>query len=110
MTQHKNGISVLALRRQLGVSYNTAWLFKQKLMQAMVERDGDFALGGIVQMDDAYWGGERHGGGTGRGAARAPEFDSLPLNLAHFDAGITVECGFTGYIFQMSCSGTFVKY
>jgi transposase-like protein len=54
LTQHKNGISALALRRQLGVSYNTAWLLKHKLMQAMVERDSDFALGGIVPMDDAY--------------------------------------------------------
>ncbi len=68
LTQHKNGISALALHRQLGVSYNTAWLLKHKLMQAMVERDSDQALGGIVQMDDAYWGGERHGGGVGRGS------------------------------------------
>ena len=68
LTQHKNGISALALRRQLGVSYNTAWLLKHKLMQAMIERDSDQALGGIVQIDDAYWGGERHGGGTGRGS------------------------------------------
>jgi transposase-like protein len=68
ITQHKNGISALALRRQLGVSYNTAWLVKHKLMQAMVERDAERSLRGIVQMDDAYWGGERHGGGTGRGS------------------------------------------
>ena len=34
----------------------------------MRERDDDRALSGIVQMDDAYWGGERHGGGTGRGS------------------------------------------
>ncbi|MHB1272571.1 MAG: IS1595 family transposase [Rhodanobacter sp.] len=68
LTQHKNGISALALRRQLGVSYNTAWLLKHKLMQAMVERDSEQVLGGIVMMDDAYWGGERHGGGPGRGS------------------------------------------
>ena len=68
LTQHKNGISALALHRQLGVSYNTAWLLKHKLMQAMVERDSDQVLGGIVQMDDAYWGGERHSGGRGRGS------------------------------------------
>lgn len=68
LTQHKNGISARALRRQLGVSYNTVWLLKHKLMQAMIQRDSDQALGGIVQMDDAYWGGERHGGGTRRGS------------------------------------------
>jgi hypothetical protein len=33
--------------------YNTAWLIKHKLMQAMVERDGERTLQGIVQMDDA---------------------------------------------------------
>ena len=68
LTQHKNGISALALRRQLGVSYNTAWLLKHKLMQAMVERDSEQVLAGIVMMDDAYWGGERHGSGVGRGS------------------------------------------
>jgi ribosomal protein L37AE/L43A len=68
LTQHKNGISALSLRRQLGVSYNTAWLLKHKLMQAMVERDAHQPLAGQVQIDDAYWGGERHGGGTGRGS------------------------------------------
>lgn len=68
LTQHKNGISALSLRRQLGVSYNTAWLLKHKLMQAMVERDQDRRLSGRVQMDDAYWGGERHGGRRGRGS------------------------------------------
>lgn len=68
LTQHKNGISALSLRRQLGVSYNTAWLLKHKLMQAMIERDADRPLSGDVQIDDAYWGGERHGGGSGRGS------------------------------------------
>ncbi len=35
VTQTKNGISALELRRQLGVSYNTAWSVKHKLMQVM---------------------------------------------------------------------------
>jgi ribosomal protein L37AE/L43A len=68
LTQNKNGISALSLRRQLGVSYNTAWLIKHKLMQTMVERDQERPLVGHVQLDDAYWGGERHGGGVGRGS------------------------------------------
>ncbi|MDE2174027.1 MAG: IS1595 family transposase [Betaproteobacteria bacterium] len=68
LTQHKNGISALALHRQLGVSYNTAWLIKHKLMQVMVERDAAHPLNGDVRLDDVYWGGERHGSGTGRGS------------------------------------------
>ena len=68
MTQTKNGISALELSRQLSVSYNTAWKVKHKLMQVMKERDDTRPLGGWVQLDDAYWGGQRRGGKRGRGA------------------------------------------
>ena len=68
LTQPKNGTSVLELRRELGVSYNAAWRLKHKLLQAMKERDDSQPLCGNVQLDDAYWGGERRGGKRGRGA------------------------------------------
>ena len=74
LTQHKSGISALALRRQLGVSYNTTWLFKHKLKQAMGERDSEQVLGGIVKMADAHCGGERHGSGVGRGGPSKTPF------------------------------------
>jgi transposase-like protein len=35
ITQAKTGLSALALKRQLGVSYNTAWSMKQKIMQVI---------------------------------------------------------------------------
>jgi hypothetical protein len=35
VSQAKTGLSALALKRQLGVSYPTAWLIHHKLMQAM---------------------------------------------------------------------------
>ena len=56
LTQSKNGLSAMALGRQLGVSYNTAWSLKHKLMQVMKERDESGRLGHIVQVDDAYLG------------------------------------------------------
>lgn len=68
LTQTKNGVSALELRRQLGITYNAAWRMKHKLMQVMKERDDGQPLEGIVQLDDAYWGGERRGGKRGRGA------------------------------------------
>ena len=52
ITQEKNGISALELSRLLGVSYNTAWRVKHKLMQAMKEHDDETPLNGHVQMDD----------------------------------------------------------
>ena len=58
ISQAKTGLSALALKRQLGVSYPTAWLLQQKLMQAMAERDALYTLQGAVQVDDAYLGGD----------------------------------------------------
>lgn len=68
ISQAKTGLSALALKRPLGVSYPTAWLLQQKLMQTMAERDTQYTLGGTVQVDDAYLGGELTGGTAGRGS------------------------------------------
>jgi transposase-like protein len=67
ITQAKNGISAMELSRQLGVSYNSAWLMKHKLMQAMLEHEGSQPLEGLAQLDDANWGGRRRGYKRGRG-------------------------------------------
>ena len=66
----KNDIASLELSRQIGVKWDTAWLIKQKLMEAMRQRNSIYKLSGDVQMDDAYLGGERPAkpGKTGRGA------------------------------------------
>lgn len=38
LTQAKNNVSALELKRHLGARYKTAWLLKHKLMQVMCER------------------------------------------------------------------------
>ena len=68
IAQNKDGISSLNLARQLGTSQNSAWLMKHKLMQAMLEAENRQPLDGRIEVDDAYWGGERRGGKRGRGA------------------------------------------
>ncbi|MCT8280368.1 IS1595 family transposase, partial [Xanthomonas translucens] len=62
------------LMRHLGVSYPAAWRMKHKLMQAMDEREAGRKLGGVVQLDDAYLGGERNGGKAGRGSENKRPF------------------------------------
>ncbi len=59
MTQGKKGCSAMTLHRQLGISDNTAWRMRHKLMQVMMERDREHPLGGSVPRDDAYLGGKR---------------------------------------------------
>lgn len=81
LTQDKTGISILALKRQLGVSYNTAWMMKHKIMQVMMERDGSKPLSGLIQLDDVYYGGEQHGGKRGRGSSnKTPFVAAVALN------------------------------
>ena len=74
MTQAKNNVSALELMRHLGVSWPTAWLVKHKLMQVMLVREEDRQLTGRVEIDDAYVGGELHGGKPGRGSPNKMPF------------------------------------
>lgn len=74
ISQAKTGLSSLALKRHLGVSYPTAWLIHHKLMQAMADRERRYVLDGQVQVDDAYLGGERSGGKAGRGSENKVPF------------------------------------
>ncbi len=76
ITTAKNDIASLELARQLGVKWDTAWLIKQKLMEAMRQRNSIYKLSGDVQIDDAYLGGEAPGkpGKAGRGAANKIPF------------------------------------
>jgi len=81
ITQSKSGLAALALKREIGVSYNTAWSMKHKIMQVMKERDDSKQLSGTIQLDDVYWGGERHGGKRGRGSAnKVPFVAAISLN------------------------------
>ena len=45
ISQAKTGLSALALKRQLGVSYRTAWLVHHNIMCAMAEREDGKRLG-----------------------------------------------------------------
>ncbi len=72
--QAKTGLSVLALKRALGVSYPTAWLMHHKIAAAMAQRDAVHRLRGHVRLDDAYLGGELAGGKAGRGSENKVPF------------------------------------
>lgn len=66
--QSKTNLSALEMMRHLGVSYPAAGRMKHKLMQAMDQWEGSRKLSQVVQLDDAYLGGERNGGKAGRGS------------------------------------------
>jgi hypothetical protein len=83
ISQAKTGISALAPKRDLGVSYPTAWLLHHKINTAMAHQEAAHRLDGFVQLDDAYLGGERSGGKVGRGSEnKVPFVAAVSLNAA----------------------------
>ena len=81
VSQAKTGLSALALKRQLGVSYPTAWLLHHKINRAMAQQDATHVLDGDIQLDDASLGGERSGGKAGRGSEnKVPFVAAVSLN------------------------------
>lgn len=76
----KRGISALALSRELGVTYKTAWLMLHKIRFAMHERDKEYNLSGIVEVDEAYFGGPGIEPKRGRGTNKTPAIVALSLS------------------------------
>jgi uncharacterized protein YbaR (Trm112 family) len=75
LTQQKNGISALELKRHLGVPCcPTARSVKHKLLQVMLERDTERQLTGVIDIDDVHWGRERLGETPGRGSPTKTPF------------------------------------
>jgi hypothetical protein len=100
LSQAKTGLSALALKRHLGVSYRTAWALQHKLMQAMTEREERYGLSGTVQLDDAYLGGERTGGKAGRGSEnKVPFVAAVSLDAAGHPLRVKLT-PVTGFSFQ----------
>jgi len=105
LTQAKNNVAALELKRHLGVCYRTAWLVKHKLMQVMQLREDSRQLTGRVEVDDAYLGGQRSGGKPGRGSENKVPFiaavqtteDGRP-HLACFAAGPFTKASFEEFM------------
>jgi len=74
LTQAKNNVSALELKRHLGVRYKAAWLMKHKLLQVMYLREDTRRLDGRVEVGDAYLGGRLPEGKSGRGSENKVSF------------------------------------
>lgn len=93
VSQDKRGISATQLANLIGVTYKTAWGMLWRLRSAMGQRDSTHMLSGVVEFDDAYFGGPKAGGKRGRGTEKAKVFVALSLdnqgNPQYLKIGVT---------------------
>ena len=72
MTGQKSGVSILRMRHLLKIgSYKTAWLMGHKIRKAMEDRDANYKLAGLIEMDDAFISPKRSGKRGGGSAGKA---------------------------------------
>jgi transposase-like protein len=98
----KKGLSAIQLTKEVDISYPSAWLMLHKLREAMRKRDKRYLLGGVLEFDDAYVGGEQEGK-RGRGAE-----GKAPIAVAveeHIDGEGTTKPGYAAMEVLQSISG-----
>ena len=78
----KRGCSSMQLSRELGIAYSSAWYMAHRIRKAMAERDKNYQLGGLIELDDTYFGGPGTGGKRGRGTNKAKVMIGVSLNEA----------------------------
>ena len=93
VSQDKRGLSAVQLSGQIGVTYKSAWSMLRRIRSAMGQRDAAHLLSGVVEFDDAYFGGPTAGGKRGRGTEKAKVFVALSLdergNPQYLKMGVT---------------------
>lgn len=67
MSHDKRGMSATLLSQELEISYQTAWTMMHKMRKAMAQRDAEYGLSGLVELDDFYIGASTENGKRGRG-------------------------------------------
>ncbi len=69
MAMAKVGVSISEMQRILEIrDYKTAWLMAHKVRKAMADRDAEYSLAGLVEMDESFFGPK--GSKKGRGSER----------------------------------------
>ena len=66
----KRGISASQLANLLDISYESAWYMLVRIRKAMGQRDANYLLSGLLEMDEGYFGSKRSGGKRGRGTTQ----------------------------------------
>ena len=78
MARQKSGLSMLSCQRMLGIkTVQDCWAMGHKIRKAMADRDSQYQLAGLVEMDDAFIGPKKPGP-RGRGESQGSDFRRKP--------------------------------
>jgi transposase-like protein len=80
VSHDKRGVSAEQLMADLELSNYVAYLMLHKICKAMGDRDQNYQLGGLVELDEAYFGAPSEGGKRGRGTDKTPVLVGLSLD------------------------------
>ncbi|MEA4833091.1 MAG: IS1595 family transposase, partial [Oscillospiraceae bacterium] len=67
LVSDKRGCSASQLAKLLNIGYKTAWFLLHRIRYAMSERNRNYMLSGIVEVDDTYYGSTKKGSKRGIG-------------------------------------------
>lgn len=70
ISMDKRGASALALKKELKVSYKTAWYLLKRIQTAMEKRDESYVLSGFVELDESFFGAADEETKCGRGTTK----------------------------------------
>lgn len=79
VARDKRGISAVQLSCELEISYSSTWYLLHRLRRAMGQRDQNYVLSGIVELDDAYFGAPKSNGKWDRGTEKTSALAAVSL-------------------------------
>ena len=70
MSSSRTGVSIAEMQRELDIKdYKTIWTMAHKIRKAMADRDSQYKLAGLIEMDESFFGASSSGK-RGRGAEK----------------------------------------
>ncbi len=71
MATSRTGVSIAEMGRELSIGdYKTIWVMAHKIREAMGQRDAQYRLAGLVEMDESFFGPKSLKSKRGRGSER----------------------------------------
>jgi transposase-like protein/predicted RNA-binding Zn-ribbon protein involved in translation (DUF1610 family) len=80
VSKDKLGVSALYLSKEFPISYPTAWTMLHKIRKAMGDRDAQYQLSDIIEIDEGYFGSSTENQKRGRGTGKSKVLVSVSVD------------------------------